>query len=202
MPIDPKGVRNGAKVFWGEIAPGQHLVQFHSDEKGYLDSLEGFVLGGLKAGESVVVIAADENRAGLEGRLAERGIDLTAARARDQYIALDADDTLARFMVDGWPDEELFGKVISDILARAQANKRRARVFGEMVATLWAQGHSGATVRLEHLWNELLRTNSFSLCCAYPRSGFTADAEASFREICAAHTNVVHGNTPRPNPGA
>jgi ribosomal protein L15 len=62
-----------------------------------------------------------------------------------------------------------------------------------MVAMLWGQGHNGATVRLEHLWHELCREEAFSLFCAYPRSGFTKDVEASIQEICSAHSKVIVG---------
>jgi hypothetical protein len=60
-----------------------------------------------------------------------------------------------------------------------------------MVALLWAQGQSGATVRLEHLWHEFCQSKAFSLFCAYPRSGFTKNADDSIREICAAHSKVI-----------
>ena len=68
---------------------------------------------------------------------------------------------------------------------------RRVRAFGEMVALLWAQGHTAAIVRLEHLWHRMCQERGFSLFCAYPRVGFTQDVDASIREICAAHSKVL-----------
>jgi hypothetical protein len=65
------------------------------------------------------------------------------------------------------------------------------RAFGEMVALLWAQGHCGATVRLEYLWSRFCDQQGFSLLCAYPKSGFTSDAADSIRQICDAHSHVV-----------
>ena len=191
MPTKFKCVRSGAEVFWGEIAPCEHLVQIYTDDEGFMDSLEGFIGGGLKAGEAVIVIASAAHRSGLESRLAERGVDLAAARATDQYIAIDADEMLAQFMVNGWPDDALFGEAITKIITRARTNNRRVRAFGEMVAHLWAQGACGATVRLEHLWNEFLHVDAFSLFCAYPKSGFTETSAVSFREICSAHSKMI-----------
>ena len=191
MPNKFKCVRSGAKVFWGEIAPCEHLVQIYTDDRGFIDSLEGFIGGGLEAGEAVIVIASAAHRSSLESRLAERGVDLAAARASDQYIAIDADEMLDRFMVNGWPDDALFGEVITKIITRARANNRRVRAFGEMVAHLWAQGYCGATVRLEHLWNEFLHVEAFSLFCAYPKSGFTESSSDSFQQICAAHSKMI-----------
>jgi hypothetical protein len=68
---------------------------------------------------------------------------------------------------------------------------RRIRAFGETVALLRANGNSGATVRLEHLWNEFRRTQPFVLFCAHTKSSFTDESDTSLREICDAHTKAI-----------
>lgn len=194
-------------VFWGELAPTDHLVQLYGDDTSFLDSLEGFVTGGLLRGECVIVIATAEHRRALDSRLSKRtDIDLISARSRNELIEEDAEKTLARFMVErqgqSWPDDQRFAHVISGLLERARTSAsdsasgtpRKVRAFGEMVAVLWAQGNTGATVRLEHLWNHARRSSpggEFSLFCAYPRIGFTQGTDASLRDICASHTKVV-----------
>ena len=189
-PVRP----SGAPVFWGEIAPCEHYVQIYGDEAVLLDTLEGFVAGGLRGGDAVVLIATAEHLKSLERRLLAQDIDVEACRRRDQYIALGVDETLSRFMAGGWPDDERFKGVVKELLERARGKEgRRVRAFGEMVALLWARGNVGATVRLEHLWHGLCRTESFSLFCAYPRVGFTQDAAASISELCAAHSKVIDG---------
>ncbi|MDB5034680.1 MAG: hypothetical protein JWQ98_1921 [Chlorobi bacterium] len=184
----------GSDIFWGEIAPCEHMVQIYADNSVLLDSLEGFAGAGIEAGEGVIVIATEMHRNGLESRLRARGVDVDAARARDQYIDLDAADVLPRFMVRGWPDEQLFISTIMSILERARGNGRRVRAFGEMVAILWGRGEQGATVRMEYLWHRLCETETFSLFCAYPRVGFTQHIEASIDVICSAHSRVIAGN--------
>ena len=139
----------------------------------------------------MIIIATPHHLSSLETRLKSQGFDLVAATATDQYIALDAEKTLAQFMHNGWPDDSLFKSVIEKLLQRAQSGGRRVRAFGEMVAILWAQGNNGATVRLEHLWGRFCEDKSFSLFCAYPRSGFTQATSASIKEICAAHSRSV-----------
>jgi hypothetical protein len=185
------------EVFWGEIAPCDHLVQIYTDDTAFLDSLAGFVSGGLKVGEAVIVIATQSHRSSLDFRLRTLGIDIEAARRQDLYIPLDAQETLSEFMVNGWPDDELFRMVVNSVLARARKNARKIRAFGELVALLWAAGHNGATVRLEHVWNQFCKEETFSLFCAYPRSGFTKDADVSIQEICSAHSRVVSAVSPR-----
>lgn len=182
--------QRGSAIFWGEIAPCEHLVQIYAEQGVFLDSLEGFVAGGLLASEGVIVIATKAHLIALEQRLWVRGLDLSAARERDQYIPLDATEALSKFLVRGWPDEGLFEQFVREMLGRAGKDGRRVRAFGEMVAVLWARGQSGATIQLEHLWHRFCHSKAFSLFCAYPRSGFTQDADASIREICAAHSRV------------
>lgn len=182
----------GFDVFWGEISPCDHSVQIYDDDAVFLDALEGFAGAALRRGEAAVVIATPGHRNALRKRLVAQGLNVDAAAGQDRYIALDVSEMLEQFMRQGWPDEELFKISVNRILDRARGNEGRpVRAFGEMVAVLWAQGDSGATVRLEHLWHSLCREEAFALFCAYPRSGFTQDATESMREICEAHNRMV-----------
>jgi hypothetical protein len=180
-----------SQVFWGEIAPCEHIAQFYENDGVLIDTLTGFVAGGLERGESTIVILTPDHLRSLEERLFRNNIDLPCALIEDRYIALDAEETLAKFMVGRWPDDQLFAELVDRLIQRATANGRRVRAFGEMVVLLWARGDTAATVRLEHLWQQICQRKSFSLFCAYPKAGFTKDPEESLAEICAAHTRVI-----------
>lgn len=180
-----------ADIFWGEIAPCEHLVQIYKDEGVFMDTLVDFIGRGLDNGEAAIVIATAAHRTSLEARLRAAGHDLEVARARGDYTSLDAAGTLSRFMVNGWPDDERFAEVIRGLIGDAQRDGRKVRAFGEMVALLWAQGHHGATVRLEHLWSELCESSQLALFCAYPRIGATRDLTDALVEVCAAHSRVA-----------
>ncbi|HET6567748.1 MAG TPA: MEDS domain-containing protein [Rhodothermales bacterium] len=182
---------NGPEIFWGEITPCEHLVQIYEDDGVFLDALEGFAAAGIKDGDAVVILATPVHLKGLEDRLRACGVDVDLAHSQGQYVPLDAEETLSKFMIEEWPDEDRFRQVITDLIARARSNGRQVRVFGELVAILWAQGRNGATVRLEHLWHALCESEAFPLFCAYPRIGFTQDASASIREICETHSRVI-----------
>lgn len=198
MPSKPPALVAEHEVFWGEIAPSEHLIHVYDDERAFAALLERFVAGGLLAYESVIVIATEAHLSALNQRLLSRGFDLRTARDSDRYIELEAGKCLATFMVNGAPDPVRFTEVVTSLIARAGRHGRRVRAFGEMVAMLWQDGHTGATVQLEHLWNQVRETLPFPLFCAYPRAGFTRDMTESLKEICATHTKVISRDSREP----
>src|SRR5579863_5174729 len=177
---------------WSEMSEDEHFVLFCETEAFLIDSVSEFIGTGLMAGDAVIVIATEAHRESLEERLKADGLVVTVAHARGQYISIDAAATLSQFMVDGLPEPGRFNEVIENIIAQAAQGRRRVRIFGEMVALLWADGNRAAAVRLEELWNDLSRTHSFSLFCAYPMQGFGGDVYgAEFTEICKQHSRVI-----------
>ena len=176
--------------------PGSHSVQFYEDDEVFLDGLSEFVGSALGTGGACLVIATRAHRAGLAERLKGWGIDLSVAAKNNRFLSLDAEATLARFMVAGWPDEERFFGTIEPLLLQAKVALRHKGVstvaFGEMVALLWAEGKCEAALRLEQLWNELARRHSFALRCAYPMGCFDEETHnALFKQICSEHNHVI-----------
>jgi signal transduction histidine kinase/ActR/RegA family two-component response regulator len=184
-------VLNNVEPGGAGLAP-EHFVQFYESDEFLLNSLGDFIGEGLWAGDACVVVAGGPRREGLDRRLRAAGLDADAARARGQYISLDAGETLAQFMAGGRPDPRRFTKVVGGVLKRAAAGRRRVRVFGDMVAHLCGEQNHAAAVELEGLWNGLRETQPFSLFCAYPLEQFGCTTLAApFDELCAAHTRVV-----------
>jgi PAS domain S-box-containing protein len=173
-----------------------HAVQFYGDDGAFLDSLGQSVCGALEAGDGVIVIATKTHRNGLAQRLKARGLDTAAAIERGRYVLLDATETLSKFLQEGWPDATCFADIMGKTIARARAAAKGDDpdifAFGEMVALLWAEGKSDAAFRLEQLWNELARTHSFTLQCAYPLKKFDREEHGElFLKICAEHSDVI-----------
>ena len=181
------------RMFWGELAPCDHLVQIYDDETRFMETLERFIGEGLDRGEGAVVIATASHLTWLEARLRTLGHDVDAAADGGRYVGLDAAATLAQFMVDGWPDPVRFLETIGPVVSAAGRGGRQVRAFGEMVALLWAQGHNEATVRLETMWNGFCRREALALFCAYPRIGATRDLTDALAEVCALHSKVHTG---------
>jgi hypothetical protein len=180
------------EVFWGEMSPCDHVVQIYGDDRVFLDGLEGFIGNGLREGESAIVIATAMHLHGLEKRLRQNGIDVEQAKAESRYIPRLAEEALAQFMVNDWPDEERFVTAMGDLIQRARGDEaRKVRAFGEMVAILWARGLHAATIHLELLWNKVLAKEKFPLFCAYPRDTFSKNATESIVEICRIHSRIA-----------
>ncbi len=177
---------------WRNMQKSEHFVQFYEEDDFLVESVSQFIGAALGGGEGAIVIATPAHRRALDERLHMFGLNLSAMQARDQYIPLDAAETLAKFMVNGSPDQTLFNETIGAVLARVAKGGRGIRAFGEMVALLWAEGKGPAAIRLEELWNDLSKTHTFSLFCAYPIEGFRGQIDGQpFTHICDKHSRVI-----------
>lgn len=184
-----------ASVFWGEIAPQDHLVQIYEQEEVLLQSLHGFISTGIQDGDSIVIIAARERLNALISRLQLSGLFINELKEKKLLFTLSAESQLEKFMVDGMPDEQKFFELASTIIAGARTNaSRKIRAYGEMVAILWEQGNPAAALRLETLWNQFCANEVLTLFCAYPKNIFESDNENEcIGLVCAAHNKIISG---------
>lgn len=190
------GQERAPKISWSQHGDHQHGVQFYSRDEFLLEELSKYIGHALRSGDAAVVVATEQHCDGLVRRLAAQGLDISRPIEQRRFVALDAAKTLATFMTEEWPNEEQFkrsvGGIISAALSRAGGTKQRVAVFGEMVALLWAGGKAEAAIRLEQLWNDLARTHSFSLFCAYPISHFHREEDAGLLlKVCNEHSAVI-----------
>jgi signal transduction histidine kinase/ActR/RegA family two-component response regulator len=177
---------------WRTMGNNDHFVQFYETDLYLVNSVSDYIGSGLSAGDGCIVVASSEHRSGLDVRLQAYGLDVTAAKTTGQYLSLDAEETLSKFMVDGSPDGSRFIDVIQPAIARTATGRRHVRVFGEMVALLWAQGNRTAAIQLEELWNKLHESLDFTLFCAYPINAFRGESMAEpLSEVCATHCRVI-----------
>ena len=170
--------------------PADHFVEVYDHDRSLIESLRTYVSVGIAEGDAVVVVAEPSHTEALEAELS-RAIDLQRARRRGVYVSLDAAETLAAFMRDGLPDRARFQEVIGGIITAAAARGNNVRVFGEMVAILWAEGNVRAALALEDLWNELRERYPFRLFCGYPTSGFNEDDLELVGSVCDRHSHIV-----------
>ena len=173
-----------------------HVVQLYTDDGFLIDVLSRFIGGALAAGDAAVVIATKSHRIELERRLSAHGLDTAKAATQGRYVILDATETLPKFMVNGSVDETRFTDIMGGVLTQVRSainnEERGVAVFGELVALLWAEGKPQEAIRVEQLWNDLAKSHSFSLLCAYPITGFNNERHIEpFLKMCEEHSGVV-----------
>ena len=169
-----------------------HAVQFYRDDDELADRVSRYLAAGLSRGSAVIVLATAAHRTAITGRLAALGIDVARCRQREDLVVLDAGEVLDRFLIGGRVDPADFEQQVGGLVRRAAAEDRPVRIFGEMVALLWAAGQVGAAVELEILWNELRAFVPFSLLCGYPARYSSGDEDAdALDELCRLHTLVT-----------
>ena len=166
---------------------------YGTDPAPLVRSVGRYLADGLAAGEGAVIIATGAHREPFFAELVALGADPGAASAAGRLVVLDADETMARFVVNGQPDRELFEATLRPVLTALRALcPAGVRAYGEMVGVMWEAAQFAAAIRLEEFWNALLRDGGLRLFCAYPidvcGDGFTpADVDA----VMSTHTHVV-----------
>ncbi|MEA2786399.1 MAG: hypothetical protein QOF71_2503 [Candidatus Eremiobacteraeota bacterium] len=171
-----------------------HLVQLYgADPAPLVRSVGRYLADGLAAGEGAVVITTGPHCDAFLAELRALGADPAAAAAAGRLVVLDAHETMARFVVDGQPDRELFEATVRPVLTAVRERcPAGVRAYGEMVGVMWEAAQYAAATRLEAFWNALLSGGAFRLFCAYPidvcGDGFTpSDIDA----VMSTHTHVV-----------
>ncbi len=177
----------------GDALEAGHFVRFYDDDNLLITEVAGFMNTALQSGGGGIIIATPAHINDLHVRLTELGY---GHPSNGKLITLDAEQTLAQFMIDEWPDEGRFNAVVGKVVRDACAESGSVNAFGEMVALLCEQGLFDAAIRLEQLWNDLAASTSFSLFCAYPWNLFpTAELSTAFQKVCEAHDHICgHGN--------
>jgi PAS domain S-box-containing protein len=182
-----------ARPHWSEMGAADHFVQFYEDDGFLLDSASGFINAGLAAGDGCLVLASPAHRAGFEERLHVPTADPLPGQPPGDSLLLDAGEVLTQFLVDGLPEPARFAQVVGGLIARVAEGRRHVRIFGEMVALLWAEHNEAAALRLEELWNDLRNAAPlFSLFCAYAMQDFAGEAyRVPFTQVCQQHARVI-----------
>lgn len=172
--------------------PEDHTVMFYSRHEELTGKVADYLLGAVKDGGAAVIVATPEHRREVEILLGRAGLDLSAARANGSYVALDAAETAAAFLINGCPDPAAFWRTVSPVIERAGRRRRQVKVFGEMVALLWEEGALDAAIEVEALWNELAKQQRFALLCAYRRTVGDSAAEDELALVLSSHSAQVN----------
>jgi hypothetical protein len=170
----------------------EHVVHIYDAEHQLADRVVGFLRPAVDA-QAALVVATPAHRLMLEDALRAGGVDVDAMWAQGRYVAVDAEQTLASFFVDGEVVPALYDTVVGELVRGLAARFGRVHIYGEMVACLWGRGDSRAAIALERCWNELGRQGSFRLCCAYSASTLGEGAAGDIDDMFDTHGHVTAG---------
>lgn len=171
----------------------RHVVQFYDHDEELAENAGDYLAGAIAEGGAAVIVATPAHCAGFEARLAAGGVDVRASRRDGSLVCLDATQVARRLTLDGRVDLAAFGTHFRPAILAAGEAPGPVRIYGEVVALLWAAGHVNAALELEGLWNELGREIPFSLFCGYPRHLVDSSSEhrGAVAEVCRLHTAAV-----------
>jgi DNA-binding NarL/FixJ family response regulator len=175
----------------------RHEVAFYSDDLQLLDDATQFIGGTLKAGNAAIVVATDSHRNHLLPRLRAFGLDIGTAIQMGRYIAVDADEALSTFVVNGMPDPTRFmetcGTLILTAAKAALGQPPRVAVFAEDVHLLWERGNPEAVIQVEQLCNKLAQLYDVDILCGYSLSSGRGRMDDYFLQRIFAEHSAAHG---------
>jgi DNA-binding NarL/FixJ family response regulator len=161
----------------------RHDIIFSSEDELLQDSLARFIATALKSGDAAIVWATESHLDSLRQRLQARGVDVAAAIHAGTYIAADAAEKA---------DPARIALLIESLTRAAnRAGKERPRVAacGERAGRLWAEGSIDEALRIEQLFNELLKSrDDLDVLCVYPLP-HRHDGNA-FSRVCEGHSAI------------
>jgi anti-sigma regulatory factor (Ser/Thr protein kinase) len=172
------------------VNPRDHVVMFYAGTDQLVTAVAQYVVDGLFADETSVVVATRPHLEAFDDAIAAAGVDVVAARINGSLLTIDAGPAMSRFLVEDWPEADRFENEFGGLIRQLTDSGRPVRIYGEMVALLWDAGHVSAAIELESLWNELGQHVPFALMCAYP-SESVSDGDESFQQLCHCHSAVV-----------
>ena len=176
-----------------------HSVKFYEDEPSLGRTVAEFLAPGLIERLPAIVIATRDHRTMISKELGARGVDVRQREQDGDLQLLDAEETLARFMVGTEPDPVRFHATIDQLIARACKDRLPGpvRAYGEMVDVLWKRANAEGAIRLEMLWNRVATQAQFSLLCGYVVGSFYKEVATgpTFQTVCD-HNHVVPADTP------
>ena len=170
---------------------GDHIVRLYDDDASLCDSVVEYLAPALEGSEAAIVIATPSHRTRFAEALAAR-LDIRFLSDEGRLCLLDAEETLARFMRGGAPDEPAFREAVGGLIASMRRRFGAVRAYGEMVDVLWQQGARAAAIALEEQWNRLAEQQPFTLFCAYRMDGLSDEAYAGpLQCVCGTHTHFI-----------
>lgn len=142
--------------------------QFYDEVAPLVNELGRAMCVALDQGHAVLCAVSDATRLILEEQLTKRGIDVSDARARGQYVYLDGVDVLSEITHKGRPDPVRFHELVGWRVESLVSEYPGVWMYGELAAILWSQGYERGAIELDRLWASFAESEPVVLCVAFP----------------------------------
>jgi len=173
----------------------RHVCAFFHDEEEEYRVLLPFIKEGFDRGEKAVHVVNPHQRAGHLDRLAGAGIDVAAARSREQ---LDLRGNTETYLHDGRFDSsrmlESFEQMVTD---NAQGPYPVSRIVCRMDWAAEGQSHIEDLVEFESLVNHVWQRHDDAVICTYYLDKFGGDTVI---DVMRTHPMVIIGGILQHNP--
>ena len=178
------------------VAGNGHTVQFHANDRHFLDDVSELVGATLRAGEPVVLLTSEATRVGVAQRLQARQMNLPLLAARGLYVEQDSALAMSQVMRDGRPDKVRLGQIAHDLerlrLSAPNGPRSRLTLFGDLSGSLCLHGDFEAALEIERIWNEVTRSLPIFTVCSYSIECFEHSAARNqLTRLCAEHSAVT-----------
>ena len=174
-----------------------HVLEFYSDERIFLEEVSEHTYASLAKGEQVFIFLSKMGLHVVRERLRAGHLDYIEAIKRRHFYAFSVENIMPSLMQDSWPDpaffENFFGPYWERAVARARVHGSRVTIISDMIATLLRQGCGyQVAARVEEVWNALVPKHSCNVYCGCPVTHLSSkDSRKTLSRICAEHSNVI-----------
>jgi DNA-binding NarL/FixJ family response regulator len=180
---------------WQPRTAVPHDLQLYATDETLVDAVVSVFESALAVGDSIMAIASEPHRKGLDAAFRARGVDTVALVRCGRFTIGDAASALDALLLNGVPDAGLFAAVLDPLLARALAAARgstlHVTMYGEIAPILCAAGDFEAMVRLERIASEYAASRPLSILCGYSTACMADEMGALEAAICAEHSAIV-----------
>ncbi|HEY3815202.1 MAG TPA: MEDS domain-containing protein [Caulobacteraceae bacterium] len=182
------------KQLLADPGPDGHIVQLYQDPDFYGEAISYFAAEGFARGDSIILVATDENWRNISGRLVSKGFDVPELFDRGQLTLLNATETLPKFMSGGMPDGGIFKPLARETIQRAKCGGKypTVRWWGEMVNVLYEDGNGSASHRLEEYFDQVAHEETIAIFCSFLMDKYDPRIyDDAFANVCQTHGNVI-----------
>jgi hypothetical protein len=170
----------------------RHVMQVYGSEQALVQRVGSYLANEINMGRHAIVIATSPHAVAFARECQRCGIAATGDSP--PFTFMDAEATLAKILVNGYPDERAFDESVGACIRGLAARSDIAGVsaYGEMVGALWRAKQFPAAIRLEQLWNNLLKSVPIRLFCSYQIDVFGPDFDPDLlAAVLSAHHELL-----------